>query len=49
MTKEEIENLANNLAEEYEKFKDELTVENYIKRVIEITNLHWQEKTIYEK
>ena len=45
MTTEEIENLANNLAEEYKRFKDELTVENYIKRVIEITNLHWQEKT----
>lgn len=44
MTTEQIENLANNLAEEYERFKDELTVENYIKRVIEITNLHWQEK-----
>ena len=45
MKQEEIENLANNLAEEYERFKDELPVENYIKRVIEITNLHWQEKT----
>ena len=45
MTTEEIENLTNNLAEEYERFKDELTVKNYIKRVIEITNLHWQEKT----
>ena len=45
MTTKEIENLTNNLAEEYERFKDELTVKNYIKRVIEITNLHWQEKT----
>ena len=45
MKQEEIEYLTDSLAEEYERFKDELPVENYIKRVIEITNLHWQEKT----
>lgn len=45
MTTEEIENLVNNLVEEYERYKDDLTIKNYIKRVIEITNLHWQEKT----
>ena len=45
MTTEEIDNLTDSLAEEYERFKDDLTVKDYIKRVIEITNLHWQEKT----
>ena len=45
MTTEEIENLTDSLAEEYERYKDDLTVKDYIKRVIEITNLHWQEKT----
>ena len=45
MTTEEIDNLTDSLAEEYERFKDDLTVKDYIKRVIEITNLYWQEKT----
>ena len=45
MITEEIKNLTDSLAEEYERFKDDLTIKNYIKRVIEITNLHWQEKT----
>ena len=45
MTTEEIKNLTDSLAEEYERFKDDLTIKDYIKRVIEVVNLHWQEKT----
>lgn len=45
MTTEEIKNLTDSLTEEYERYKDDLTIKDYIKRVIEITNLHWQEKT----
>ena len=45
MTTEEINNLTDSLTEEYERYKDDLTIKGYIKRVIEITNLHWQEKT----
>lgn len=45
MTTEEIENLTDSLTEEYERYKDDLTIKNYIRRVIGITNLHWLEKT----
>ena len=44
MTTEEIENLTDSLAEEYERFKDDLTIKDYTKRV-KVVNLHWQVKT----
>ena len=45
MTTEEIKTLTDSLSGEYERYKDDLTIKDYIKRVIEITNLYWQEKS----
>lgn len=46
MTKQELKNLTDSLTKEYEQYKDDLTIKGYIKRVIEITNLYWQEKSV---
>lgn len=45
MTDKEIDDLADSLTEEYLRYKNEITFRKFIRRVIEVVNLYWQEKT----
>ena len=44
MTDKEIDDLADSLTAEYLRYKKEVSIRKYIRRVIEIVNLYYKEK-----
>ena len=44
MTEKEIDILAKSLTEEYLKYRKQVSIEKFIKRIIEIVNMYHQEK-----
>ena len=44
MTDKEIDNLADSLTAEYLRYKKEVSIRKFIRRVIEVVNLYYKEK-----